>query len=263
MRQQSLPTTTRGSQVGEHVPDSAAVKKCFEFANPDAANYLLNQLTEKLDSLNLLGKSKELVEHVKEFVANVELQYASNNKPWTGEGEIKNLLQLFQENLAAKAIKKLQDQDLGAIKMNYAVDDGHLLRSYSNNNQSLDGDNVKNLDKAFNAWLLEHNLLSQKGIIIEADDLGNARIDANDQTVKATAEKISHLMNDPKEGFAHYLQKNEVQLTTEQQPYPEQAVLAKSSSAKTEQPERREVSTNPEVEPQRDEPQASNTGMAG
>lgn len=84
----------------------------------------------------------------------------------------------------------------------------------------LEAAQIDAMDKLFNAWLAEKNLLSKDSVIYEVTKKGEIRQDANGNPIKANAERVRAMINDPKNGFYKTLQAKGVQIITQQHDYP-------------------------------------------
>ncbi|WP_133128650.1 hypothetical protein [Legionella nagasakiensis] len=231
----SLPLAkSRGGISLNPLPSALTLEKFMEVATrADTAQYGYELFQARLQEAGVLDRSSKILEEMARFVYYREQQTKTSVDAWLGERQL-STIQQFQFNLAAEAAHHISDK---SITFDFAVSDAaELLRGYSSNGQELDAETVEALDKLFNAWLVENNMMSKGGVIYEMDEKGNVKKDTAGNPVKADAEKLKELIQDTHRGFEAYVhnKNDDVMVSTRQHAYPEQKVEEKVT-AETEQ----------------------------
>lgn len=231
----SLPITTRGSQVGDYLPNKEALLRCFAIATtPEAADYLVSQFEKILKKTKTFDASAKIFSRVVAFAANVHLQ-RDRRDPWSGIEEIKTDFQTLQQNLAEVAAKTVSSKVDGNIRMDVAVSDlSELLRVFSVEGKPVDPEINAAMDKLFNAYLADNNIISKGSILYEATNDGEVKKDMDGNPVKANVEKIKKIIT---AGFEKYLEKKEVAATIQSRDYPEKKPPVATKPAEVPVPE--------------------------
>lgn len=220
----TLPTTRRGSNLeGEYAPDAEALKKCFELVGkfPDAAVYFLEHLEKKLKSVGLYDKSESLITQTQEFVQRVREQHDASIAPWTGQGTVPTDFQNYQRNTVKDSVDALVSTLQTQTHMDYAINDScEFIRGYSTQGAALSVEQANQMDKVYNAWLAEHQLLTKDSVIYEGTAEGSFRQTAKGELMRADATKVRELLNDPVRGFESYAKAQGINLETQGHNYP-------------------------------------------
>lgn len=223
----SLPIAKRRGAGGQNLPKSDSIYKCMEVATTaEAATYFHKQFEQKLSDSGLKEQSASLLTDVKKFVDLIALSSFSGEKAWSGQIQIESRFQRYQEHLAKEAVSQVEVDD---ITFDYAIsDESEFIRGYSSNGQPLETDKNNAMDKLFNAWLVDNNMLCKSGVVYEATDKGEIKQDNHNQPVKADAKQLKTLIQDSNKGFEKYLQKKNdaLDLTLREQTYPTKQVEA-------------------------------------
>ncbi|KTD19938.1 hypothetical protein [Legionella londiniensis] len=221
-----LPLVKRGTAGSNSLPTSDSLYKCMEVATkPDSARYFHTQFEQRLIDAGLKDKSGPVLNEVKKFADYIALQ-GSNSNPWSGDIHIPSAFHNYQEHLAKEAIKEVA---VNNIDFDYAVSNqSEFLRGYSNNGQPVDGETLSSMDKIFNAWLVENDMLCNNGVIYEATAKGDIKLDSKGEPVKADPERLKSLLHHKDKGFEQYLHKKDeaIQVNVREQAYPEKRVVA-------------------------------------
>lgn len=217
------------------LPSSASVHKCIEtVTNNDSADYFAKALADKLKKEKVADQYSDLLDDARKF-ADFIGQQSSGDNPWTGSFSERSSFQRYQTNLAETSAKMLTDK---TIIFDFAVGDhAEILRGYSSNGAELSNEESGALDKLFNAWLAEKNMITKDGIIYEATDDGKIKQDAKGQDKRADADRLRQLITDKKEGFNQYIQsKNSaISINAVRHDHPEKAAEKKKEAATQEQ----------------------------
>jgi hypothetical protein len=192
----------------------------------EAANYLVQRFKEILTEAKMLDKSKDVLEKVEDYAKYVQFKLLSKSQPWSGEAGDKSNFANMQSNIADDAATKLkgaiENGDVnGNIKLDIALNDmAQLLRGYSADGKALDSKTVDLLDKLFNSWLAENEVVSKGSTLHECDE--NGQVKEQDPAEKQKmVEKIKELITNNQEGFAKYLKDKGIPITIQQHKYPE------------------------------------------
>lgn len=238
-----LPTTTRGSNFGNYLPNAKALKALFEF--PESADYALEKFRQKVKGIGgeVLQQAQSVLAMLEEFSVNVGLQRQIKGDPWAGSYQEATDFQNMQRNLGEEAARRIGD--IKQFNMDYAIGDGaQLLRGYD-----LDSELTDSADKLFNSWLAENNLLSSNSVIYQCDSHGNVLRDKKGDALPADAAKVRQLIEDPQQGFQAFLQKKGLDSNLQQHAYPTQ-----TAPQQTQQPAKTTA-------PQAQQPQQSDEGV--
>lgn len=190
-----------------HVPLSSEISAAMKVAggSVEASNYFVERLTKILTETKMLDKSADLLVRVHDFAKYVEFKLNSSAQPWSGESPKISDFENMQDHLANDAIRTVKANALSDVKLDIAINESaQLLRGYS-----AEGEWVKDpvvvdaLDKIFNAWLAQHNVVSSSSVLYEANALGEIKRDASGD-VHADVEKIKSLMSDPDKGLTKF-----------------------------------------------------------
>ena len=79
------------------------------------------------------------------------------------------------------------------------------------------------MDKIFNAWLAQNNMISKGGIIYEAGNDGQIKKDAQGNLVNMDPEIIKKKIMSPENGFESFVRKynKSLEITMRLHPFPE------------------------------------------
>lgn len=228
------------------VIDKEILLKIIAIANtPDAAEYFFSQLVK-------VTKAEDVIKIGGQFVKNVRTEREERANSWEGKDKVKTDFQHAQERHGVMALNEVKSDLVdGNIKMDFAIHDdlSHLLRAFTHDKQSLSPEMASVLDKLFNAWLAENDMISKDSIIYEADEKGEEKRDKNGNPIRANAEKLRDLIGNEQEGFTSYLRKiftqhmNDKQLNCiiQEHAYPEQRPVSAPAAA------RETVTTTPQT----------------
>jgi len=215
--------------MSEFLPDKESLLNTMEVVTTaEAAEYFYRRFAEKLKATKMLESSKDVLEKVLEFVDNVRLCDSRQNS-WRG-GSAKDILtdfQNLQQKLAETSLQTVTQQVHDDLRLDIAVSDiAQLLRGYSTDGVPLEGDLLLALDRLFNAWLANNDMISKGSTIYVCDEHGEIKMDARGQPVKVQAERVRQLIDDQVEGFATYITAKGMPTTVVQHEYPEQAPIS-------------------------------------
>ncbi len=198
-----------------HVPLTSEISSAMKVAETsvEAAQYVVERLTKILTETKMLDKSGDLLTKVRDFAKYVDFKLRANSQTWSGESSKTTDFKNIQDHMAADAVKTIKGQAQGNVKLDIAIDaTGKILRAFSTNGvQIKDAVVVESLDKLFNAWLADHNIVSKASTLYESNEKGEIKQDANGE-VTANAERIKKLMNDPANGITHYAKEKGLEL---------------------------------------------------
>lgn len=217
------------------LPSNKSLYAAMEVAsNPESARYFRDRFIERLEKEKMLDRSKAVVAEVKKFAEYVEYKQKSSGGPWGGvllPSEFKN----FQRNLAASAVGNIKERD---ILFDFAINENsELLRGYSSGGKALDELTNAELDKLFNAWLAENNMISKGGVIYEADEAGEIKYDKAGNPQKADPDELKQKVHDKSSGFKRFVHERDedVELNVREHAYPkEKAPEAEAPTRETE-----------------------------
>lgn len=204
--------------------------------NIEAADYLVDRFKQILTSAKLLDKSKDILEKVVDYKKYVYFKLVSNAQPWSGQSGEPTDFKNMQDNIADDAATKLKSaidggELSGDIKLDIAINDmAQLLRGYSADGKALDSKLVDLLDKLFNSWLAENEVVSKGSTLHECDANGDIKEQDQAQKIK-TVEKIKELISNNQEGFGKYLKDKGIPITIQQHKYPEARSEAEKEQA--------------------------------
>lgn len=189
----------------------------------EAAEYLGDRFTDILVANKMEEQCKEMLAQVKDFVQYVKFKEAATAQPWSGEVASSTDFQNMQANIATDTSNKLQGIIAATdnLKLDLAINDNaELLRGYSGNGEAMDPETVVALDKLFNAWLAQQNLVTKNSTIYEVNDQGEIKTDAKGNARKANPERVKALIADRQQGLVSYLAKKGITMVAQQHPYP-------------------------------------------
>ncbi len=225
-----LPLVKKRGGGGGHLPSAETLTQCMRLSSTaEAATYLYQQAKVLLASLLSQEPVRKVVGVLEAHANNVEMiKGKGTDNLWAGK-QLPTDFEEVQRKSAAdagEAIKKIVgDKPISKLALDFAVSNAsQLLRGYSINGKSLGGDLVAAMDKLFNAWLADNNMLSKGGVIFEGTKDGQIKQDGQGNPVKADAENLREKIVNKEDGFEPYVQKHSksTQITIQQQPYPTQ-----------------------------------------
>lgn len=212
--------------MAEYVPDKASLLKIMEVVTTgDAAKYFYSQFESKLGKAKMLESSQAILAKVAEFVANVCLcEDRHEQNYWAGKlQDILTDFQNLQQKLAESSLETVVENISGNLKLDIAISNlTELLRGYSTDGEPISGDLLLALDRLFNAWMAEKDMISKGSTIYECDANGEIKKDSQGEPIRVEAEQIRELITDPDEGFAEYLSDKGMPVDVELHQYPEQ-----------------------------------------
>lgn len=218
-----MPTTT---MTTPHMPTSAQLAKVMQVVGntPETAQYALGRIEEIFDDLRVsnLPEVQSMHQRWVAFVDNVHLNEKGLGDPWRGEPPRNSEFTIIQNALAKEAAAALKG--LSTIDFNYQINkEGQLVRGYdtvgaNGTKQHIDNPaTLKSLDTLMNAYLADHNVITQNGTLIDANGDGQITWDERkkpeqgdpdyEQYVQERtqiSQKVHSLMEN---GFADYLRK--------------------------------------------------------
>lgn len=216
------------------VPNSTALQLATEVSgsSKEAADYFAEQFKKILINSKMLNKpeAQEMLARVEDFAKYVGFKLSLSTQPWSGEQGKPSDFKNMQDQLAKDASAFVTENIKGNLKLDFAINEkGQLLRGYSVDGEMVNDPNrIEALDKLFNAWLAEHNIVSQGSILYESDINGVKQNPAN-------AEKIKNLIKGVDNGFASYMgKKNNHSIQIENHEYPKAQEQVKPQT--TQQP---------------------------
>ena len=189
---------------------------------PEAAVYLSAAFDKAFASM----LDKEAVRRVSEELhahADYVILANSGNDVWAGK-QPSTLFQNYQQGLASRAAKMVADK---TITLDVAISDkSELLRGYSEGGLPLDEKSVLAMDKLFNSWLAENNMISKDGSIYQGTAEGQIKQDDRGNPVLVEPETLRDALGSQEDGFEQTVQKknSSVEVIVQQQKYPEQKV---------------------------------------
>lgn len=195
------------------MPDSDQLGRTMEVATrEEVANYALQQYEKKIGKLP--KKDRETYDNVlkamHDWADTIRNRDRRAYSPWSG-GTAPTDLENYHNNSAQDAIAKLnRDENLGAIKMDYALTSIlAYLRGY--NEGALSEAQAKNMDDIFNCFLVtqdpDYRVVSSKdGFLYQADDNGDI-VMRDGQPQKADRERVLKMIEDPEKGFVAFIEK--------------------------------------------------------
>lgn len=220
-----------------HVPLSAEISAAMEVAktSDEASKYVVQRVTAILTATKMLKKSGDLIKKLEDFAQYVDFKSRVSPQIWSGHVGKSTDFKNMQEHIAEDAVKAVKAHTQGDIKLDMAISvAGEILRGYSAGGQQIkDPVILEMLDKLFNAWLAENNIVSKASALYEANAKGEITHDANGE-VKVNSEHIKQLMNDPEKGLVKYAQEKDFALTIDtNHAYPAEQVVKKPTPSDT------------------------------
>jgi len=221
--------------MGNILPLKEALLNAMKTAETSiaAAEYLETQFKQILNKNKMLDSSQDIVGKVEEFVQFVKFKLISSTQPWAGEQSKSSDFSNMQQNIAADAVEKLEGVINGMIKdlkLDVAINDlSQLVRGYTSEGKALDAKLIDSMDKLFNAWLAENNIVNKGSTLFDANDKGDIRVDEKKQQVKTGAQRIRDLISG--KGFEAFLYKKGVQITSQLHSYPSATSEAEKQQA--------------------------------
>lgn len=209
-RGESLPLarTTNSKEVLFTGPSlNKAVEVCGN--QWETLKYLAKTLHTFLEKRSLLKQYDALMKEIEILVQNAEFQESNKGNAWLGDKTLlavgKTDFSLFQQFLADTFAKQLQEQ---VIVFGCAVsDNGEFIRGYSDpDGNPLDDDAQEAINMVFNAWLAESHLISNPPMIYVGTADGKIQEDKKGNPVVVQGEKLRSMLDDPKSGFAAFVQ---------------------------------------------------------
>lgn len=228
------------------VPLKSEIISAMEVAKTttDAAEYLRDQFIKVLTDAKMVNESEDIIAKVNEFVKYVHYSLASKTDAWLGQlgesSDFKNMQRNMADNISSALDESIKDHDIKMpLKLDIAINDlSQLLRGYSSESKSLDPEIVAMLDKLFNAWLAENNIVSKDGVLYQSEANGVIKTDSKGRPLIANHDQVKSLLTDNKKGLIQYFQTKGVEMEVAQHPYPAQTpakeVSAEPAEKKTE-----------------------------
>lgn len=186
----NLPLTTRHSEKGIFLPGKEGLMKCFELAStPEAAQYFAIQLKRKLIQTKTLSKFQNILHQVEKYARSVTFVSQQTGDAWSGHYQKNTKFDKEQRANGQIALKDILKQSKGAIRFDFALGNkGEIKRMYTQNGKSVSKELTESLDVLLNASLatFSKRMVSEKGVIYEADENGNIKKDKAGNPVKAS-----------------------------------------------------------------------------
>lgn len=215
----SLPTTSRGSQAANLLPDNKAIEQCIELTrfSPDAAEYFAEGLKKRLSETKMIDRcTTGVMQPVEGFVENVKIQ-SDRQSPWEGN-DVKTDFKNINGNIGNYAAEAMASSK-GPFRLDIAINpESNFVRGFANAGES----EKKHLDQLFNSWLAENDVVSKSSTLYRVDAEGETLKDEKGNPVKVSAEELRNLMSDVDKGFQQYCEKKDISLTARQVAYPDQ-----------------------------------------
>jgi hypothetical protein len=232
----------------------------------DAADYLRDQFIKVLTDAKIVNESKDIIAKVDEFVKYVHYSLASKADAWLGQlgepSDFKNMQRNMAENVSTALDESIKDHHIKMpFKLDIAINDlSQLLRGYSSESKSLDPEVVALLDKLFNAWLAENNIVSKDGVLYQSEANGDIKTDSRGKPLIANHDHVKSLLMDSKKGLIQYFQSKGIEMEIKQHPYPAQAAAKEATAEPTAKTAEPSVATSPQESTEAtppEEPQSS------
>lgn len=196
-----------GSSTGM-LPNATQLESAMNLATtPEAKVYLLSEFMR-------VAKECGQTEHpaVTEVITilNENVLLGKQAAIWAGQPP-KTPFQLQQDSLVARAAKVLSEGTLVRLILDIALSNtAELLRGYSQEGAPLDEETLAVIDKLFNAWLAQDELVSKGGVIYEGTTEGDPKTDAQGNPIRANATELRQKI--PEE-FNSYAKKYNFEVT--------------------------------------------------
>lgn len=224
-----LPLVRKRGRENDSAPSSETFAKCIKTAStPEAAEALREQGTARLDAIKGEKPVQQMIDILSNHLDNVKRASVTGDV-WAGK-PLANSFDKYHEDLAAKAAKIVGEKSTN-MTLDFALSNkSELLRGYTSNGNLLDKKTESAMDKLFNAWLAENNMISKGGVIYEGtkDTAAKDHIkqDNEGNPVRADAKLLREKINDG--SFEQYVQKKnkDAHITIKDQTdvtYPDQA----------------------------------------
>ena len=174
----------------------------------EASEYLVQSFKNLLTRAKMTDKASDMLARVERYGELVKMKLSKNRDPWLGEGiedsEFKNL----QENLAQSAAEVLLEQGVSeGIDLDLILNDrAELARMYSKSQEFLEPEQMSEYDRLFNAWLAEHDIVTEAGVLYEADANGKILLNKHNEKVRVDSGLFESLLQDPVKGYDNYIQ---------------------------------------------------------
>jgi len=231
------------------VPNSSQILKIMEVAGatPETADYFVERLKQVFAKAKVSDQPefKNMLERAEEFRVNVKLHREFNAQYWSGAMASETKFKNLHWNIATTASDEVKQAISGALVVDVAISDrSEILRGFADNDQPIENEKViSSLDKLFNAWLVEHDMVSQDSTLYDANGDGEIRFDERGKPVVADPEHVKALITDAEKGLEQYLESKKI---------PVQAVMlhehpsSKVSDKKAKEVEQRSEETGSE-----------------
>lgn len=231
-------------------PTTTEIKSAMEMASGsvEAAEYLNAQVKKLAEQSKFLAKNPELkakvINAMQQFSDYVSFKNTVQGQPWAGQSVEVSEHKNFQNNLADEAIKQVTNKTQN-IRMDYAIDEkGHYVRGYSANGEMVSSEAASALDRVFNAWLANNNLVIKGGFIYPTDA---SQIESN----RLSAEQVRALISE--KGLTSFMEQKGIQVEMKLREYPgarKEAQTKQDVTAAVQQARKEEQKTATSVEPQ-------------
>ena len=190
----------------------------------EAADYLASRFKEILTRAKMTDTYADVLQKVEDFAKYTQFKLLSAAQPWRGQSSNATEFTNLQSNMANEAAKNLESMNIGTEKevlLDFAINNqGDFIRGYSSGGKALSDQSLESMDKLFNAWLAENNVVSQDSIFYESNKNGEIIKDEDGRNMIANPDQIKDLVSDPEKGFQKYLDLKGINLTTQQHEYP-------------------------------------------
>lgn len=219
----TLPTTTRGSETKNFLPNNGAMVKAIQVARTaESARYLekTHAATVARFGPAVVENTKGMSETLKEHSRNMELKESATSDCWAGKMP-KSGNKNYWNAMANTGSEALRAAKLRKIKFEFALNDSsQFLRAFTANGKPLDTKHLLQGDYVLNGFLVDNDYyteVTEKGTFVYT-------LDENNNRIKADPEKVRELLTKNEKGFQEYLkEKHELDATIESRPYPEEA----------------------------------------
>jgi hypothetical protein len=207
------------------------------------ADYFAEQFKNILTKTRMMESCSDMMDKVNEFANMVRFKLSSNTQFWSGVKSTTSDVQNMYENLAADAAEKLAGTLTGTLNLDIAINKlSEIVRGYSDAGKAAGSPLVEKLDVLFNSWFTKNHLLSKGSTVYETNEKNEIKTDSEGNPVKADAERVKALMEDPAKGLSKYFSDKGISITIQQHQYPEKALEAGTPEAVKHSTEvRREV----------------------
>jgi hypothetical protein len=219
-----------------HYPEKDEIKQAMDIGKNsiEGAKYLNQRVKERYEKSPISeDERRALFNKLDEYTQLVECRLSSAERYWDGEPRAETDFINMQRNIAKIESKSLNDVIKGTLRMDIAVNkQSEFLRGYSIDGNPLDPKAQFSLDRLYNSWLAEENIMCQGGIYYESTSNGDIKQDKLGNQITVDPDKVEKLS----QKYENFLNKQQIEglerVVIVQQKYPEPVSVEKEVTIK-------------------------------